>query len=294
MKLIRRIQITASKDLVYHDCFENLQCARLLLPLDYWNGTNPDKTISLGVLRVPAKVPVTDPRYNGPIYINPGGPGGSGTLFAQGGGSGLQRYVDSGNPIQEASANSTDRFHDIIGFDPRGIFQTTPSAFCVNDTQYRWMWSIRIAEEGIPGSSNAALGRLLSMNKAFSEACNVKATSDSTDILNYISTAHVARDMLELAKEQDEWLKKEKARLIPASYHRVTHPHGVEVEEHDGKKHSKVKVDYWGFSYGTLLGNVFASMFPDHVGHMILDGESFHISDFLNRIRSAIPRIVFK
>jgi len=30
--------------------------------------------------------------------------------------------------------------------------------------------------------------------------------------------------------------------------------------------------DYWGFSYGTALGSMYAAMFPDNVGKMVIDG----------------------
>jgi pimeloyl-ACP methyl ester carboxylesterase len=30
--------------------------------------------------------------------------------------------------------------------------------------------------------------------------------------------------------------------------------------------------NYWGFSYGILLGQTFASLFPDRVGKFVLDG----------------------
>jgi pimeloyl-ACP methyl ester carboxylesterase len=32
--------------------------------------------------------------------------------------------------------------------------------------------------------------------------------------------------------------------------------------------------DYWGFSYGTALGSMYAAMFPDNVGKMVIDGIS--------------------
>jgi pimeloyl-ACP methyl ester carboxylesterase len=31
-------------------------------------------------------------------------------------------------------------------------------------------------------------------------------------------------------------------------------------------------LEYWGFSYGTLLGTMYAALFPNQVGKMILDG----------------------
>jgi len=31
-------------------------------------------------------------------------------------------------------------------------------------------------------------------------------------------------------------------------------------------------LDYWGFSYGTVIGAMYAHMFPDRVGKMVLDG----------------------
>jgi pimeloyl-ACP methyl ester carboxylesterase len=32
------------------------------------------------------------------------------------------------------------------------------------------------------------------------------------------------------------------------------------------------RIQYWGFSYGTVLGEYFAAMFPGRVGRMILEG----------------------
>ncbi|KAI1346272.1 TAP-like protein-domain-containing protein [Xylaria sp. FL0043] len=42
----------------------------------------------------------------------------------------------------------------------------------------------------------------------------------------------------------------------------------------DGKKAAKPShlLNYFGYSYGTFLGQVFASMFPERVGNMVLDG----------------------
>ena len=75
--------------------------------MDWWNGTN-NATVSLAVIKLPADVPVTDPRYGGPVLINPGGPGGSGVNLA----------LSSGKSIQETIGG--EKVFDIISFDPRG------------------------------------------------------------------------------------------------------------------------------------------------------------------------------
>ena len=66
-------KITPSKDLVFYDCFDGFQCARLAVPLD-WNTTEEEdpRKVAIAVVKLPAAVPVTDPRYGGPVLTNPG------------------------------------------------------------------------------------------------------------------------------------------------------------------------------------------------------------------------------
>ncbi|HEX6523587.1 MAG TPA: alpha/beta hydrolase [Streptosporangiaceae bacterium] len=88
-------------------CQQTDQCATADLPLDY---NHPHgATIQLALLKVTAK----DPRHRlGTIFVNPGGPGDSATVFAALAPQAVPRSV-------------LDRF-DIVGVDPRGIGGSTP------------------------------------------------------------------------------------------------------------------------------------------------------------------------
>jgi hypothetical protein len=87
--------ITPSEDLVYHDCYHDalkfqeagkvrlkdlhtelnppvplktdrhFKCARLLVPLDWQNTSNPDR-VAIAVIKLPAKSPVWAPRMEEP------------------------------------------------------------------------------------------------------------------------------------------------------------------------------------------------------------------------------------
>jgi len=65
-------EITPSRTLEYQDCGDGFQCARLKVPMDYNRTEANDRTFALAMVRIPAKVPVSDPRYGGAVLINPG------------------------------------------------------------------------------------------------------------------------------------------------------------------------------------------------------------------------------
>lgn len=269
------LQTPTLKYLDFHKCYGNLQCAKLELPLDYWNGTNLNKTISLAIAKVPAKVPVTDPRYGGPILVNPGGPGGSGVQFVAVAGTQIQTLVDSPeHPDSYLAENSTAKYYDILGFDPRGIGNTSPVAMCFDAGPASWSWMLREITEGILGSSDAALGRLWSMNQALGDTCN--RTTEGDDIKQFITTASVARDMVELIERHGEWKESEARRLISQEAAARNRKTGLcqlpGLPQHLTYKPGEEKLQYWGFSYGTFLGSTFASTYPSRVSRLILDG----------------------
>lgn len=121
------------------------------------------------------------------------------------------------------------------------------------------------------GSSDAALGRLWSMSHAFGASCKQGMNAeDGPDILQYMSTASVARDMLQIAEKHAEWADAKATQLATEKHSRQTKCHSARSTPQ--YEPGTVKLHYWGFSYGTYLGATFASMFPDQVGRLILDG----------------------
>lgn len=88
-------------------CQQTFQCATAKLPLDYHNPHGP--TVSIALQRLPAK----DPTHRlGSVFVNPGGPGDSGTDFVAQNASFLPESL-------------VDRF-DVIGVDPRGVGASQP------------------------------------------------------------------------------------------------------------------------------------------------------------------------
>jgi pimeloyl-ACP methyl ester carboxylesterase len=90
------------------DDFPGLDCATVDVPLDYDSPGGRKTYIAL------ARVPATDPANRiGSVFLNPGGPGGSGVGLVL---SGFGAFV---------SENLDGRF-DVVGFDPRGVGASDP------------------------------------------------------------------------------------------------------------------------------------------------------------------------
>jgi pimeloyl-ACP methyl ester carboxylesterase len=147
---------------------EAFQCATAVVPLDY--DRPKGKQITLALARLPASNPS---RKIGSLFLNPGGPGGSGVDFLFGAGPFL--YSD------EVRA----RF-DLVGFDPRGIIRSTPLR-CF-DTFDEAVASL--APMAFPYTRKEERVWIRS-DRALARAC----AEHAGPILDHMSTANVARDM---------------------------------------------------------------------------------------------------
>ncbi|UKZ82922.1 hypothetical protein TrVFT333_010722 [Trichoderma virens FT-333] len=245
--------ITPSGDLVYHDCYDGLQCARLEVPLDWTNSTDT-RTAVIAIAKLPAVVSDNDPSFGGSIFVNPGGPGASGVSFVLSDGHDLQQYVDKPGR----------RHYEIVSWDPRGIGRTTPSSDCFrSDAVSRSAWQLEARGNGGLDKGLNPIKYGLAMAKALSQRCK-DSEHQWGDAMAFVNTPSVARDMVQMVDKIDELRKREgvsKAHDEPR----------LELKKRT-EEDDVPRLQYIGFSYGTALGNYFASLYPGRVGRMVLDG----------------------
>lgn len=148
-------------------CSDGDQCAKIDAPLD-WD--DPGKGhISLALIKHEATG-----TSHGSLLVNPGGPGASG----------VQLIRDS---LDYSVGDELSQNFDVIGFDPRGVGQST-AVKCFDAKQMdAYLFDIPDARRG----TAAWRSDLLASAKRFAEACQ----ANSGGILPYITTEFAARDM---------------------------------------------------------------------------------------------------
>ncbi len=232
-------------------------------------GLNPENgaNTTVAIIARPAVVSETDPSFGGTIIVNPGGPGASGIDFLLGAGALIQAMADGNKKFE------------ILSFDPRGVGRTTPSADCYRNEYARGNGLIMERAIGTLGAGEAVLKRKLAQAKGFAEMCAKRGRAD--DVRNFMSTTSVARDMAKIVDE----------------LHVLRHAHDADQDQGDTdarvelrseKQETSARLNYWGWSYGTDLGNYFASMFPGRVERMILEGVQ-DVRDYADGVRVSTP-----
>jgi pimeloyl-ACP methyl ester carboxylesterase len=144
------------------------ECSTVQVPLDY--DSSDGGTISIAVVRLPASDPS---RRIGSLFLNPGGPGGSGVDMVLFGGPFL------------FSSDVRARF-DLVGFDPRGIIRSTAYRCFGNEGQ----WDPFFTPYAFP-STPAETEIWKAADRYLNGACAQRAGR----IGDHMSTANVARDL---------------------------------------------------------------------------------------------------
>ncbi len=181
------------QDLSWRECGGRFECATMSVPLSY---DEPDgETIDIDVVRLP----VSDPEKRlGSLVLNPGGPGGSGIDYAR-----AARAVLTGDVIDH---------YDIVGFDPRGVGDSTPIE-CLTDRQLD-----RFLDVDPNPETDEDVARSIAVAKRFGPRCDRR----SPDLTPNIGTPYVARDLdilrSLLGDERLNYLGKSYGTFIGAIY----------------------------------------------------------------------------
>ncbi|MFE9745936.1 alpha/beta fold hydrolase [Saccharothrix saharensis] len=148
-----------TQQLTWSPCKQSLECAELVLPLDYARPSA--ERISLVISRKKAAEPA---RRRGILVLNPGGPGGSGL--------GMPMFL---------AGSELAKVYDLIGFDPRGVGGST--ALTCRTVPELATVDTRPADSEFPKWAAEA--------QAAEDACHRSAGG----IRPFISTANTARDL---------------------------------------------------------------------------------------------------
>jgi pimeloyl-ACP methyl ester carboxylesterase len=189
----------------FSPCAEDpeLECGQLSVPVDYRRPRG--ERVALAVVRARA----TGARTRGALFVNPGGPGGSGVDF-----------VIFAKPL----FNALRQDFDIVSFDPRGTGRSAPADCTIQ------------LPPAPPNDSVEALAPFYdTISQRYAQACAEQVGPLATQL----GTNNVARD-----------LDVFRAAL--------------------GER----EINYLGYSYGTVLGSSYATLFPHRVRAMVLDGNA--------------------
>ncbi len=151
------------------------ECAVVPVPLDYDKPNGA--TIAISLVRLPA---LDSERRIGSVFLNPGGPGGSGVEFAVFGAPFLY------------SPELRGQF-DMVGFDPRGIVRSTALKCFGNLGQ-----AFGVFDSGVVTFPKTAdeVAAWVGDEQDLADACDQRGNK----VLGHMSTANVARD-LDLLRE---------------------------------------------------------------------------------------------
>lgn len=152
------------QELSWQDCGAS-RCTWVRVPIDYELPTGETLRLRVKVRPGDSKQPA------GRLFLNPGGPGGSGVEFV--------------DPFVASSGQAMRRGFDIVGFDPRGVGRSTPLT-CLSDKKFDEFTNLD------PDPDNdAEIAALQKGTADLGKACE----KNSGNLARHVSTLEAARDM---------------------------------------------------------------------------------------------------
>ncbi|KAH8673478.1 Alpha/Beta hydrolase protein [Xylariales sp. PMI_506] len=211
-----------------------LECSALKVPVDQFNATASSSSPGGLTFELPLIRLRGGPGATQNLLTNPGGPGASGVDFLRVAGA-------------ELSASVGDGFH-LLSFDPRGVGGSRPRPECYpaaddhDDHGGRGRGPADAARAAHPlahdGQRPEDAGEVRAWAANFAKVCaEGGGGSSGGEYARFLNTPQTAADMNSILDAVGQ------ADMV-----------------------------YWGFSYGTLLGQTYAALFPERSRRIIIDG----------------------
>ncbi len=156
------------QELTWSSCGEGFDCTTVTAPLD-WHDPGTGE-IELSVIRHRA----TGGAAIGSLLTNPGGPGASGVDLIR-------------ESLSFAVSSALEDSYDVIGFDPRGVGESTAVTCLDAAGMDAYLFDIAPGARGSQQWEDA----LMASHAAFADSCQ----ANSGGILEFITTDQAARDM---------------------------------------------------------------------------------------------------
>ena len=180
-----------AQQLEWSNCNDGFECSTFNVPIDYANPAD-------GAMQISAIRKLATGTALGSLVLNPGGPGGSGIEYTT-----YAEYV--------VSDTLRENF-DIVGFDPRGVGQSTPVE-CLDDAKTEEY----IALDGSP-DDQTEVDQAQAMSELFAQSC----ATNSPDTYKFLDTISATRDIdilrALLGDEKLNWLGKSYGTFLGATY----------------------------------------------------------------------------
>lgn len=154
----------------WNKCDEGFECASVRAPLD-WDNPEQGKALKLALVRLPAK----SGKPLGTLFVNPGGPGGSGIEYA---------FSTKHGFTEEILRN-----YNILGWDPRGVGAST-SVDCLS-TRQADEYIYRDKPVATVDNKDEFTDDMISASKKYGQLCK----EDAGDLLPHVDTDSTVRDL---------------------------------------------------------------------------------------------------
>jgi pimeloyl-ACP methyl ester carboxylesterase len=188
-------------------------------------------------------------------------------------GENLHRVVDVNGTSEKDS-----RFYDLISWDPRAVGNSVPKVDGMTDPALRRWFRSTLQDLGSSLDNEEVFNKAYDLSGLYGQVLTAPqpGTDENYHPAKFSGTTSVIRDMIEIIERHGEWrekaAKKVIAHKIKSFGQKLPQTLTDAILQRTAYQKGKEMLQFWGFSYGTIVGQTFASVYPERVGRLVLDG----------------------